>query len=196
MMSRLLKIKGLFCRISSLLLGSFAQETNNFEEPTNRSHPICMLDVGVRYMCLRCLCHICVWAIYVSQVSVTDMCVCYICVWGVCVRYVCSLYMCSTYELDVGVRYMCLIDMHVRCVCGLDLCVSDVCVRYVCVSSNCVCVWCLCGTYGAGRRGMRWLRLVGSLKLQVSFAKEPYKRDYILQKRHMILGILLVKATP
>ena len=28
-----------------------------------------------------------------------------------------------------------------------------------------------------------WLRLVGSLKLQVSFATEPYKRDYILQKR-------------
>jgi len=27
---------------------------------------------------------------------------------------------------------------------------------------------------------MGWLRLVGSLKLQVSFAKEPYKRDYIL----------------
>ena len=27
------------------------------------------------------------------------------------------------------------------------------------------------------------LRLVGSIKLQVSFAKEPYKRDYFLQKR-------------
>jgi len=26
---------------------------------------------------------------------------------------------------------------------------------------------------------MGWLRLVGSLKWQVSFAKEPYKRDYI-----------------
>jgi len=30
---------------------------------------------------------------------------------------------------------------------------------------------------------MGWLRLVGSLKLMVSFAKEPYKRDDILQKR-------------
>jgi len=29
---------------------------------------------------------------------------------------------------------------------------------------------------------MGWLRLVGSLKLQVSFAKEPYDRDDILQK--------------
>ena len=33
---------------------------------------------------------------------------------------------------------------------------------------------------------MRWLWLVGSIKLQVSFAKEPYKRDYILQKRPVI----------
>jgi len=36
---------------------------------------------------------------------------------------------------------------------------------------------------------MRWLRLVGSLKVQVSFAKEPYKRDYILQKRPSLLLI-------
>jgi len=33
---------------------------------------------------------------------------------------------------------------------------------------------------------MGWLWLVGSLKLQVSFAKEPYKRDYILQKKPVI----------
>jgi len=38
--SRLLKIIGLFCRISSLLQGSFAKETYNLKEPTNRSHPI------------------------------------------------------------------------------------------------------------------------------------------------------------
>jgi len=38
--SRLLKIIGLFCRISSLLQGSFAKKTYNFKEPTNRSHPI------------------------------------------------------------------------------------------------------------------------------------------------------------
>ena len=40
MISRLLKIIGLFCRISSLLEGSFAKETCNFKEPTSRSHPI------------------------------------------------------------------------------------------------------------------------------------------------------------
>jgi len=30
---------------------------------------------------------------------------------------------------------------------------------------------------------MGWPQLVGSMKLWVSFAKEPYKRDDILQKR-------------
>jgi len=43
---------------------------------------------------------------------------------------------------------------------------------------------------------MGWLRLVGSLKLQVSFAKEPYERDDTLQKRPIILRSLLLVATP
>jgi len=43
---------------------------------------------------------------------------------------------------------------------------------------------------------MGWLQLVGSIKLKVSFAKEPYKRDYILQKRPITLSILLSVATP
>jgi len=43
---------------------------------------------------------------------------------------------------------------------------------------------------------MGWLRFVGSLKLQVSFAKEPYKRDYLLQKRPIILKSLLIVAIP
>jgi len=43
---------------------------------------------------------------------------------------------------------------------------------------------------------MGWLRSVGSLKLHVSFAKEPYKRDDILQKRPIILRSLLIVATP
>jgi len=43
---------------------------------------------------------------------------------------------------------------------------------------------------------MGWLRLVGFLKLQVSFAKEPYKRDDILQKRPLILRSLLIVAIP
>jgi len=43
---------------------------------------------------------------------------------------------------------------------------------------------------------MGWLWLVGSMKLYVSFSKEPYKRDNILQKRPTILGSLLIVATP
>ena len=39
---------------------------------------------------------------------------------------------------------------------------------------------------------MGWLRLLGSLTLWVSFAKEPCHRDYILQKRPMILRSLLM----
>jgi len=43
---------------------------------------------------------------------------------------------------------------------------------------------------------MGWFQLIGFLKLQVSFAKEPYKRDDILQKRPVILRSLLILATP
>jgi len=42
---------------------------------------------------------------------------------------------------------------------------------------------------------MGWLRLVGSLNLQVSFAKDPHKRDDILQKRPILLRSLLIAAT-
>ena len=41
--SRLLKIIGLFCRISSFLYVSFVKETCNFKEPTHRSHPISLI---------------------------------------------------------------------------------------------------------------------------------------------------------
>ena len=43
---------------------------------------------------------------------------------------------------------------------------------------------------------MGWQRLVGSIKLQVSFAKEPYKRGDILQKKPKFWRSLLIVATP
>jgi len=46
------------------------------------------------------------------------------------------------------------------------------------------------------QRGMERLPLVGFLKLYDSFAKEPYKRDDILQKRPIFLSSLLIAATP
>jgi len=43
---------------------------------------------------------------------------------------------------------------------------------------------------------MGWLWSVRSIKSRVSFAKETYKRDYILQKRPIIWSIVLTVATP
>jgi len=69
--------------------------------------------------------------------------------------------------------------------------------RGVCVGHDSFEDVCVGGTLTWNRSGcMGWLRLVGSLKLQVSFAKEPYKRDDILQKRPIILRNLLILATP
>jgi len=71
--------------------------------------------------------------------------------------------------------------------------------------SVCVCDMCGCNmshirmwdmTHSHVWHDMGWLQLVGSFKLHVSFAKEPYKRDYILQKRPIILRSLLMIATP
>ena len=47
--SRLLKIIGLFCRISTVLWGSFAKETCDFKGPTNRSHPIAAYRILIRH---------------------------------------------------------------------------------------------------------------------------------------------------
>jgi len=74
---------------------------------------------------------------------------------------------------------------------------------------HCECLHCVTGFRHQGKKERKWhdwfkcewlpcmtwlihmclIRLVGSLKSQVSFAKEPYKRDYILQKR-LIIGLL------
>jgi len=54
----------------------------------------------------------------------------------------------------------------------------------------CVCVR-LCAFVGMG-----WLRLVGSIKLQVSFAQYRLFNSALLQKRPIILSILLREATP
>ena len=43
--SRIDKIIGLFCRIWFLLYVSFAKETYNLIDPTDRSHPISLLPV-------------------------------------------------------------------------------------------------------------------------------------------------------
>jgi len=55
---------------------------------------------------------------------------------------------------------------------------------------------CVCFRLSPVISHMGWLWLVGPIKLHVSIAKEPYKKDDILQKRPMILRSLLTVATP
>ena len=100
------------------------------------------------------------------------------------------------------------ISLWLSCMCEC-VCVCVYVCMCVCVCV-CVCVWmcenaCVCVFVGfflwlcvsASYRQlmMGWLRWVGSIKLQVSFAKGPYKRDYILHKRPRISSILLTVAT-
>jgi len=87
--SRLLKITGLFCRISSLLWVSFAKKTFSFKEPTNRSHPIslillldhifCVFDYVESYL-LYCPTQICsVWHQIPRQISGFELLVTVLC---------------------------------------------------------------------------------------------------------------------
>ena len=50
--------------------------------------------------------------------------------------------------------------------------------------------------YGSMSIPMGWLRLVGSLKVQVSFAENRLFDRALLQNRPIILRILLIVATP
>ena len=53
--SRIDNIIGLFCRIMSLLQGSFTKETYNFIDPTNQSHPISARSSTGWRRCIGCL---------------------------------------------------------------------------------------------------------------------------------------------
>ena len=55
-----------------------------------------------------------------------------------------------------------------------NVCMLHTYIRRYAVLQNCVCIH------------MGWLRLVGSFKSQVSFAKEPYKRDYSAKETYDI----------
>jgi len=79
----------------------------------------------------------------------------------------------------------CSVLQCVAVCCSVLQCVAVCCSVLQCVAV--CCRWC---------SHMGWLQLVGSLKLKVSFAKEPYKTDDILQKRPTILRSLLIVATP
>ena len=59
---------------------------------------------------------------------------------------------------------------------------------YICILMRC--------SPRTAQRSMGWLLFVGSLKIYVSNAKEPYNGDCILQKWHIFLRSLLIIASP
>jgi len=90
--------------------------------------------------------------------------------------------------------FLCLDRCLQVCVClRLRVCVY-VCVRVRGCGRGCVC------SRGCGRSECTalwgWLRLVGSLKLQVSLAEYRLFNRALLQKRPIILRSLLIVATP
>ena len=89
----------------------------------------------------------------------------------------------------VAVCCSCMALPRVAACCSVLQCVA---VSWI-VCSGVMCVAAVCTR---SLLYMGWLRLVGSLRLKVSFAKEPHKRDYILQKRPIMLRSLLIVATP
>ena len=78
----------------------------------------------------------------------------------------------------------------------LHICIYVYTYMYICVHRSAGCATRYTTMSQSVSCDMGWLRLVGSLKLQLSFAKEPYKRDDILQKRPVNLRGLLIVATP
>ena len=125
-----------------------------------------------------------------------------------CSRLQCAVMCCSVAALTVNSKVaVCCSALQRVAVCRSALqCVAVCCSVSQCVAVRfsvlqCVAVSCsvlqwvvVCQSLATSYMG--WLRLVGSLKFQVSFAKEPNKRDYILQKRHIISSSLLHVATP
>ena len=72
--SRIDKFIRLFCRISSLLYGSFAKETYGFIDPTNRSHPILPQRLAVQNSQQSDLAFRYVFIIYAFSSGVYSLC--------------------------------------------------------------------------------------------------------------------------
>jgi len=135
---------------------------------------------------------------YVCNEVHAYMCECAFCMGSSCMYvWVCIMYVCEDYHVRVQrsscihVRVCISSRGHLHCMCAViqSRIVHYVCeVHYVCVQrSSCIHVW-VCIHMG-------WLRSVGSIKLYVSFAEYCLFYKALLQKRPIILSILLTKAT-
>jgi len=98
--SRIHKITGLFCRMSSLLQGSFAKPTYNFIDPTNHSHPVVCTGHIWAHICIV-VHYMCIMHMYASLRVV----------WGV--SWMCSMhrmymgaYVCHVYHTCEGYMYI------------------------------------------------------------------------------------------
>ena len=101
----------------------------------------------------------------------TPLCMCFLCTPFLDAYYCTVQGLLDWFEVDLGFTELLFIEI-------------DLCVMCVFCALLWGCVFCALRTKDFSCMG--WLRLVGSLKLQVSFANEPFKRDYILQTKPII----------
>jgi len=189
MISRLLKILSLFCRMLSLLQGSLAKETCNFKARTHRSHPIHILssrtmsilsvanDVAhdsPRHKQRR------IW----SHTHNRERCQTHIRIAHVAndVVHTLSSHMMSILYVANDVVYDVI---HIFANNMIHIFSSHTTTSYT--YSHRIC---------RKRSHMGWLRWVGCLKIQVSLQNTGLFCRALLQKRPIFLSILLIVATP
>jgi len=165
--SRIDEIIGLFCRISSLLKVSFVKETYNFIDATNQSHPIWRMHTYEELTYAHTYIHTHTHT-YIGVIHVWDANSLY-------VQH--GSFDSSRLHRTYSTQYT--HNTHSLPLSPPSTAPSD----YIILTAR------TCSAMG-------WLQLVGSLKTWFSFAKEPYKRDYILQKRHVFWRSILIIATP
>jgi len=214
--SRLLKIIGLFCKRALWKRLYSAKETHDFQELTNRSHSMYDMTRLIHVCDMTHLIHVCDMArvdVWQHMCDIT----------GTCSRVFRARKTCEQHSLrhihgcDMTHPYVwhhmwdikqnTRTKVNRRAFSGSHSCVWHDSSR--CVTSSVAPhihththththrwmshIWYVWHRYTPT---MGWLQLVVSIQLYVSFAKEPYKRDDILQKRPIISSILLTVATP
>jgi len=156
----------------------------------------CVLQcVASDYVCCSVLHHI--------------MCVAVCCIKTCMLQCVASHHVCcSVFQYTCSHHASCLTSCVLQCVashlvrCSVlhhIICVA-LCLFKSCVTRHIMCVatcvnW-YCHTTLSAENAIGWLRSVGSIKLQVSFAEYCLFYRALLQKRPIIVSILLTKATP
>ena len=127
------------------------------------------LDVD---LCLYSFMYICVWVRQTHTLTPR--------VWSL--RHPVLLYRQKTYLHDINIHSYHIQEQPHKSICHV--------IFYTCVYSHMHILRLTRQAHKYVNLTFTHIRLIFSLNLQVSFAKEPYKRDYILQKRPTILRSL------